>query len=442
MATYGGDEISALVLDTGYCWTRAGYAGEDTPKAVFPSLAGVLPSSASAPPTDAEGDTSMTASTPQQQQKQYIFGDGDITCWRPNMEIQQVVGRDGLVKDWDALEKMWEYAIKGRLRVRAEEHPLLVVEPAWNPREAREKMCEIAFESLNVPAFYLARDAVCTAFATGRSTALVLSSGGGVTSAVPVYDGYVLQRGMQRQIVAGEFVSDQILQGLEADGVKVVPQYLVAKKHPVEPGQPANAVLKDRPNTTESFHKYMKMRTIHEFKESVCQVAEMPYDENVISARPQRPYEFPDGYNMNVGSERYRVPELLFQPQQYIRKPVVGFTDEETRSVESAVGIPQLIFNSALSCDIDMRPSLLSNIVVTGGNTLFPGFTERINQDLYNLAFGQKFKIHAPGNTVERKYSGWLGGSILASMGTFHQLWVSRKEYEESGASIVEKKCL
>ena len=41
----------------------------------------------------------------------------------------------------------------------------------------------------------------------------------------------------------------------------------------------------------------------------------------------------------------------------------------------------------------------------------------------------------------ERKYSAWIGGSILASLETFHKMWITKEEYDESGPSIVHKKC-
>lgn len=136
----------------------------------------------------------------------------------------------------------------------------------------------------------------------------------------------------------------------------------------------------------------------------------------------------------------------------------LGLTQQQ---FETSLGVHRLVHSSIESCDVDLRPLLYNNVVVTGGNTLFPGFNERLNYELPMLApsvsllslfvcaiqllmdsiLQSKVKIHAAGNQTERKCSSWLGGSILASLGTFHQLWISRQEYEESGASIVETKC-
>lgn len=130
------------------------------------------------------------------------------------------------------------------------------------------------------------------------------------------------------------------------------------------------------------------------------------------------------------------------------------------------VSIPQLIHESLTTCDVDVRASLLQNIVIVGGGSLLPGFTDRLNYELsvafpgvrsscfllssksskltpgFRLAFPQqKVRLHASGHPTERRYSSWLGGSILASLGTFHQLWISKEEWEEYGPNIVGQKC-
>ncbi|SAM04424.1 hypothetical protein [Absidia glauca] len=442
MVTYGGDEVNALVLDIGTCNVRAGYAGEDTPKAMFPTSVGYIPKA-----TTNEEDTTMTeASAPTDKYSQYYIGDNRINSIRKGMDIINPM-EDGLIKDWDAMEAIWDTTFRHLLRVSPTDHPLLCTEPAWNTTENREKLAELAFETFDFPAFYLAKDAVMTAFSVGRATALVLDSGAGVTSAVPVYDGYVLKKGILRQPIAGDLLTRQILDQLDTT---VVPAYQVASKKPVEAGQPANADLRTDLGVTDSFHDYQVARTILEYKESVCQVSEMTFDEGIMASRPQKPFEFPDGYNNSFGVNRYRLPELLYQPKEFLNVPNhtsegldtviprLGLTQQQ---INESLGMHQMVYQSISNCDIDLRPLLFNNIVVTGGNTLFPGFNERLNYELPMMAPGSKIKLHAAGNQTERKCSSWLGGSILASLGTFHQLWVSKKEYEEVGPSIIETKC-
>jgi actin-like protein 6A len=116
--------------------------------------------------------------------------------------------------------------------------------------------------------------------------------------------------------------------------------------------------------------------------------------------------------------------------------------------------IPALISESLRACDPELRQVLLGNVVLTGGGSLLSGFSERLAAELtrtfphvrificvsdyrvVSLTIAQT-KIHAPGNPIERRYGGWLGGSILASLGTFHQLWISREEWDVSGCRVI-----
>lgn len=79
--------------------------------------------------------------------------------------------------------------------------------------------------------------------------------------------------------------------------------------------------------------------------------------------------------------------------------------------------------------------------MVSGGASLIPGVTHRLDAELRAQFPSLRVRLQAPGNVAERKFAGWIGGSILASLGTFHQMWVSKREYDEHGPGIVEKRC-
>ncbi|RKP08237.1 actin family [Thamnocephalis sphaerospora] len=449
MATFGGDEVSALVLDVGAGWTKAGYAGEDAPAALFSSWVGAVTDEASeeasataaAPAAGAEvemkdasvSDATAAAKTASSNTKYYVNDGGAAPLWRERMEMRAPI-KDGIIEDWDTLEQLWDHAFYSSLRVNPTEHPLLVSESAWNTRDVRERLAELAFEKYRVPAFFVCKDAVLTAFSAGRPTALVVDSGAGSTRVVPVYDGYVLRKNVVKQSLAGHQLSEIILNQMESDmGINVVPQYRVKSKTAVDVEQAAKAVLHDRPNTTDSYDRLAKLRVVDEYKESVCQVFETMWDDASAATRPMKAFEFPNGYNRFFGVERLRAPEMLFQPEKFL-PPWVPKRDIYR-------GIPGLIYTSVSGCDVDLRPHLLNNIVVAGGNTLLPGFVDRLNQELSLMAPSTKIRVHAPASSTERRCSSWLGGSILASLGTFHQMWISRKEFEENGAQIVDKKC-
>lgn len=139
----------------------------------------------------------------------------------------------------------------------------------------------------------------------------------------------------------------------------------------------------------------------------------------------EQKYELPDGQVITVGSARFRVPEVLFQPS------FVGLESD---------GIHDMMHKSISSCDIDVRRDLYSNIVLSGGTTMFKGMENRLQAEISNLAPAlAKVKVVAPS---ERKYSVWIGGSILSSLSTFEECWITKDEYDESGASIVHRKCV
>ena len=143
------------------------------------------------------------------------------------------------------------------------------------------------------------------------------------------------------------------------------------------------------------------------------------------NSRLEKSYELPDGRVITIGNERFRCPEALFQPS------FLG--------IESA-GIGETCYNSIMKCDIDLRREMYANIVMSGGSTMFPGIVDRMQREIAALAPPTvEVKVIAP---PKRKYSVWIGGSILASLSTFQQMWISKQEYDESGPCIVNRKCL
>ena len=106
--------------------------------------------------------------------------------------------------------------------------------------------------------------------------------------------------------------------------------------------------------------------------------------------------------------------------------------------MESA-GVHETTYNSIMKCDVDIRKDLYANIVLSGGTTMYAGIADRMSKEITALApASMKVKIIAP---PERKYSVWIGGSILSSLSTFQSMWISKAEYDESGPAIVHRKC-
>lgn len=475
------DEVSALVIDSGSCTTRAGFAGEDSPKTVFSTSYGYRDAEdvemTDKPEADGEDEDSRSPnggsdnkSGSPKKQTQYFIGDNSIHIPRNDVEIRNPMN-DGIVSDWDATEQLWDHIFKKTLQVDCANHPLLLTEQIWNTKKNREAAMELALETFDFPAFYIVKSPVASLFASGKGSGLVVDIGHDVTSVTPIIDGLPLYKPSRRSRFAGAYLSRQVRHLIEdKQSLPLNPRYLISKRQIVPPGSSAEFVTRQYPgiNVTPSFHTQEVNRVLDEFKESMAQVSDTPFSLDMKDSITPRLFEFPDGSSKEYGVERFQVAESLFKPKDNAlplqpledepvaepeapeiiadgkateaesNDPTPAYMYADSRPVpqfSNTLGLSDLIVDSINACDIDIRANLANNIVITGGSSVVQGLTDRVNSDLSQALAGIKIRIYAPGNTIERNYSPWIGGSILASLGTFHQLWISKKEYEEVGAS-------
>jgi len=372
------EDVAALVCDNGSGMCKAGFAGDDAPRAVFPSIVG----------------------RPRHQgvmvgmgQKDAYVGD-EAQSKRGILTLKYPV-EHGIITNWDDMEKIWHHTFFDQLKVSPEEHHVLMTEAPMNPRTNREKMTQIMFETFSVPALYVNIQAVLSLYASGRTTGVVLDSGDGVTHTVPIYDGYALPHAILRLNLAGRDLTNYLQRILVQRGY--------------------------------TFTSSAEREIVRELKEKSCYVAidfESEYEKSQKTDECIEQHELPDGSIMTINDERFRASEVLFRPE------LVG---KETE------GIHYLAYDSVERCEMDIRKELLNDIVLSGGSTMFPGMAERLQHEVSQLCMS-----HVPVNIVappERKYSVWIGGSILSSLSTFQSLWISRSEYEEEGPSIIHRKC-
>eukprot|EP00090_Calanus_glacialis_P038106 TRINITY_DN6649_c0_g1_i1.p1 TRINITY_DN6649_c0_g1~~TRINITY_DN6649_c0_g1_i1.p1 ORF type:complete len:427 (-),score=157.60 TRINITY_DN6649_c0_g1_i1:196-1476(-) len=420
---YGGDEVGALVFDPGHFSLRVGYAGEDCPKAEIPSVVGTSPDTT-------EGDD-MDTGEGVKSKKKYHVDTVMLNYPKKDMEVSSFM-KDGMIADWDMFEQVLDYSYKKIIQSPSEYHPVLFSEAPWNKKDKREQLCELMFEKYNVPAFFLVKNAVLAAFANGRSTGLVVDSGATHTSAVPVHDGYVLQHAIVKSPLGADFLTGQCKQFLEDQHVEMVPPYMIKEKKEVNEGQKAQWTRKSNlPEVTKSWEDYQTREMLRDFQHEVLQVHDQPYSEEAVSSIPGVNHEFPNGFNDEYGMERFKISEALFDPS--------GIRGTNTGTM---LGAAHVVTTSVGMCDVDLRPALYGNVVVTGGNTLLNGFNDRLNRDLsIKTPSTMRFKLIAANGPQERRYGSWIGGSILASLGSFQQMWVSKQEYEEGGRAQVDRKC-
>lgn len=165
---------------------------------------------------------------------------------------------------------------------------------------------------------------------------------------------------------------------------------------------------------------------------------------------PLIPYELPDGTILDLGIERFQVPELICDPlsaNSYLGDlALLGFGQYPQMTAYPATleSIPKLVCESILKSEMEFQTALTSNLMVVGGSSRFEGMPDRIRNDveriLHPTSPSLRVKVMAAGPS-ERGLCAWLGGSILASLGSFHDMWISKQDYAEYGSSFVDKKC-
>lgn len=324
------------------------------------------------------------------------------------------------VTDWDAMHSLWQH-VYSELACTSDAHPVLLTEAPLCDRRHRAKAAELFFESFQAPALYMQTQAILALYASGRTSGVVVDCGDLQCSVVPVYEGFMLPHAVQRIDLGGRDVT----------------QYLQ---------------LLLRKSGTALLQTSAELEVVRDLKEKVCYVAYnlaahekgsaamsaaslaslstagsgLGSDLNLSAydlVEPIVPYKLPDGSILQIGAEKYRAPELLFNPA------LIGSEQQ---------GLHQLLHTSIARCDLDLRRALYSHIILCGGTSQFDGLGDRLLSETRRLASRDtKIKIWAP---PERVVSVWCGGSILASLSTFKQVWISKRQYQEEGKSIMHRR--
>jgi len=311
------EEVTAVVIDNGSGTCKAGFAGDDAPRSVFSTVV---------------GRPKVPGIMVGLDQKEVYVGE-EAQQKRGVLKIETPI-ESGIVSNWDDMEKVWHHTLYSELRVSPEEHPILMTEASLNPKLNREKMTQIMFEVFNVPCLYVNVQAVLALYSSGRTTGVVLDSGEGISHTVPIYEGYAIPHAIQPIRLAGRDLTEYL-----------------------------RTILKER---GLSFTTPAEVEIVRDIKETMTVVVS-DFNEAMKDAEEshacEKNYELPDGRKILIGNERFRCPEILFNPS------LAGHDLE---------GVHKYCFDSVMKCDNDVRKDLFANIILSGGSTLFEAMGERL----------------------------------------------------------------
>ncbi|KAG7396936.1 Actin-like 6A [Phytophthora boehmeriae] len=427
------NDLDALVFEFGTSRCKFGYAGEDFPRVYEPA----------GPAQDEDLNLRSAAQTESDPEKlaQWLFD-----------------------------------ASSSKLQTRLSDHPLLLVErPFTLPEEvtgnekqdeqdgkkdaavasssskkrdlkAREKMVEVVMEELGVPALFCAKSAVLACYANARTSGLVVEMGATYTSVTSVHEGYAFAYPKSQVTLFGGHDLDAFLRQ------KLAPQ--VAKSREQMAATSMNEEIAKRRRQTWSY--------VVEAKESgLCRVADGPFDEAQNAQLPLINYELPDKTVVAMGTERFSVAEHYFLGETAQSNASEGQDANVAASDGPGMRLPELICETGgLTTETELRKELFQNIVLTGGSSCFENMPTRIEREVITTLSGTPLPLTGAGSSggnggfasslrvkvvathaQERRVGSFLGGSILASLGSFHEMWMSKAEYAEHGAALIHKKC-
>jgi len=379
-----------VVCDNGTGFVKCGFAGDNFPAHIFPSIIGRPVLRAEEKVQDIE-------------LKDIMVGD-EVTKARDMLETSYPI-TNGIVQKWDDMIHLYNYTFSQRLGIDPKEHKIMLTEAAMNPKKNREKLVETMFETFGFQGVHCSIQAVLTLYAQGLLTGVVVDSGDGVTHIVPVYEGFALPQSIRRLDVAGRHLTEYMIKLMLLRGY--------------------------------TFNRTADFEVVREIKEKVCYVGydlELEKKLALETTTVVQSYTLPDGRVIKVGAERFEAPEALFNP---------ALLDVDGK------GLADLVFEVINASDISVRADLYKHIVLSGGSTMYPGLPSRLEKEikalyLKHVAKGDraqaaklKLRIEDP---PRRKHMVFLGGSVLADiMKDKEAFWMTKAEYEERGLAVLEK---
>eukprot|EP00300_Choanocystis_sp_HF-7_P018118 c1993_g1_i1.p1 GENE.c1993_g1_i1~~c1993_g1_i1.p1 ORF type:complete len:375 (+),score=74.55 c1993_g1_i1:246-1370(+) len=369
-----------------------------------------------------------TDQNPTDNATKYFVGAQQIGFRRDNMDIVSPFSQ-GQISDWDVYEQLLNHALKS-LHANPQEHPFLMSEPPHVSKSQRSKLCEIIFEKYSPPAYFVTKSPVLSAFSCGRTNATVVDCGASGIVVTAMHEGFCFSKSMQRSDLAGDALDRLVLHQLGELGINLEPSYAIKRRVNQDKLQIERL---DFPLTKPSYRQFFVKEIARDLREACCNVRD--YSETVPTPEC---YHTPQGSVTPFETCRSRAGDVLFNPSLLTpaERQATGIAPDANLR-----GLSEMVLSCISASDVDMRRELFNNVILCGGMSLFQGLQGKLQADLGSKTpHGMKLKLFSA-TPPERRFSAWIGGSILASLGSFHQIWISKAEYDEHGSKIIESKC-
>lgn len=406
-----------VVIDNGTGFTKMGYAGNDEPTYIIPSIY-------------AESKVKKAGATKDVfDDLDFCIGHEAAACAGTHTISYPI--QHGIVEDWDKMERTWQHCIYKYLRIEPEEYGFLLTEPPANPPENREYTAEVMFETFGVKQLHIAVQgslALTASWTSKRAqelglenvgTGLVIDSGDGVTHIIPIVDGYVVNQAIKHIPLAGRDITKFVLERLRE------------RQEPI-PSEDITMVAQ----RVKERYCYIANDMAREFNK---------YDNDLntyITKHEETNRKLGTKYTIDVGYEKFLGPEIFFRPEIF--------------SSEWTTPLHEVIDQVVWSCPIDTRRALYRNIVLSGGTTMFQHFDRRLQKDLRKIVDARakeyskqlkdptkeiKYEVNVVAHERQR-YAVWYGGSIVGSSPEYQTTAHTKAEYEEYGPSICRRNAM
>ena len=309
--------------------------------------------------------------------------------------IRYPIQRGVFVNDED-IQLIFEYILTqiGLNPEQMKEHPLLISEPINNKLSNSEKISEILFEKMNIPALIFAKQPLLSLISTGYSTGVVLESGSDITQSCVSCEGYLIKNSFFRCDYGGKDVTNVLKILLKQNNIDI-----------------RNNSLDDT-------------KILNEIKEKQCYIKTLK-DENDDFVSLLSEYILPDGNRLKLNDEKILAPEILFNNK-------LIFAEDLT--------FHEMVISSIDKVDINIKDKLYKTIILSGGNTKFKGIEEKMIVNLsYLIPRGVDIKIKTQ---INPELNCWNGGKVIASLNIFNKMLVDKKEWEECGKNIIQVRYL